>query len=271
MRGSSKAPRFEGTFEVYQVEVELYLEEREAWDVVTGAVVCDPNDANQRVDFDNKNRLAKATILRGLRGCQDDQADKVCRMATAKEMWDTIVADKTKRDFPYVSLLKGQLYTTRHVKGQPMAEYLAVMNRIRQQLRTMGTSSVTDDTCKSELVAASMCAEDLLWARKMLKELGFKKKTGKLYLDNQSTIKVCTDAVNFDGVKRFAKKSRKLAELVDKEKLEIEYVSTEETLPTCSPMRLDLKGSRSCAGYWAWRMSKAWLSVKAVQKCTGKG
>eukprot|EP00644_Phytophthora_capsici_P003371 jgi/Phyca11/507920/fgenesh2_kg.PHYCAscaffold_31_\ len=90
-------------------------------------------------------------------------------------------------------------------------------------------SSVTDDTCKSELVAASMCAEDLLWARKMLKELGFKKETGKLYLDNQSTIKVCTDAVNFDGVKRFAKKSRKLAELVDKGKLEIEYVSTEET------------------------------------------
>eukprot|EP00644_Phytophthora_capsici_P018632 jgi/Phyca11/512014/fgenesh2_kg.PHYCAscaffold_113_\ len=91
-------------------------------------------------------------------------------------------------------------------------------------------SSVTDDTCKSELVAASMCAEDLLWARKMLKELGFKKKTGKLYLDKQSTIKVCTEAGNFDGVKRFAKKSRKLAELVDKDKLEIEYVSTEENV-----------------------------------------
>eukprot|EP00644_Phytophthora_capsici_P019613 jgi/Phyca11/22046/fgenesh1_pg.PHYCAscaffold_501_\ len=150
VRGSSKAPRFEGTFEVYQVEVELYLEEREAWDVVTGAVVRDPNDANQRVDFDNKNRLAKATILRGLRGCQDDQADKVCRMATAKEMWDTIVADKTKRDFSYVSLLKGQLYTTRHVEGQPMAEYLAVMNRIRQQLRSVGTV-VTDGEMLSAL------------------------------------------------------------------------------------------------------------------------
>eukprot|EP00644_Phytophthora_capsici_P018869 jgi/Phyca11/133039/e_gw1.304.6.1 len=60
-------------------------------------------------------------------------------------MWDTIVADKTQRDFSYVSLLKGQLYATKHSKGQPMAEYLATMNRIRQQLRSMGTQHAVSD------------------------------------------------------------------------------------------------------------------------------
>ncbi|OWZ12857.1 Gag-pol Polyprotein, partial [Phytophthora megakarya] len=73
--------------------------------------------------------------------------------------------------------------------------------------------SVTDDTCKSELVAASMCVEDLLWAQKLLKELKLDAKAGKLHIDNQSTIKVCTDAGNFDGVRRYAKKSRKIAEV----------------------------------------------------------
>ncbi|POM58985.1 Copia-type Polyprotein [Phytophthora palmivora] len=87
---------------------------------------------------------------------------------------------------------------------------------------------VTDDTCKSELVAASTCVEDLIWARKLIKELGFEQEIGKLFIDNQSTIKVCTDAGNFDGVKRYAKKSRKLAELVERKKIDIEYVQTSE-------------------------------------------
>eukprot|EP00644_Phytophthora_capsici_P018728 jgi/Phyca11/132074/e_gw1.131.13.1 len=90
--------------------------------------------------------MARLTILRGLRGCHDDEADKVCSMATAREMWDTLVADKTQRDFSYVALLRAQLYSTKHVVGQPMSEYLTIMNRFRQQLRNMGpTYAVNDD------------------------------------------------------------------------------------------------------------------------------
>eukprot|EP00644_Phytophthora_capsici_P015128 jgi/Phyca11/20873/fgenesh1_pg.PHYCAscaffold_75_\ len=117
IKGNSKAPRLEGSFEVYRVEVQMYLEDREAWDVVTGAEVRHANDADLQADFDRKDRLARSTILRGLRGCQDDEAEKICTMATSKDMWDTIVADKTQRDFSYVSLLKGQLYATKHSKG----------------------------------------------------------------------------------------------------------------------------------------------------------
>eukprot|EP00644_Phytophthora_capsici_P008812 jgi/Phyca11/102244/e_gw1.6.1073.1 len=145
LRGSSKAPRFESSFEVYRVELELYLEEREAWGVVTGTELQHQNDADRQAEFDRKDRLARSTILRGLRGCQDDEAEKVCMMNSSKAMWDTIVADKTQRDFSYVSLLKGQLYTTKHTKGQPMAEYLAGMNKIRQQLRGLGANYAVSD------------------------------------------------------------------------------------------------------------------------------
>eukprot|EP00644_Phytophthora_capsici_P019787 jgi/Phyca11/22103/fgenesh1_pg.PHYCAscaffold_699_\ len=99
IKGNSKAPRLEDSFEVYRVEVQMYLEDREAWDVVTGAEVRHANDAALQADFDRKDRLARSTILRGLRGCQDDEAEKICTMATSKDMWDTIVADKTQRDF----------------------------------------------------------------------------------------------------------------------------------------------------------------------------
>eukprot|EP00644_Phytophthora_capsici_P002352 jgi/Phyca11/114698/e_gw1.27.299.1 len=125
LRGSSQAPRFESSFEVYRVELELYLEEREAWGVVTGTELRHQNDADRQAEFDRKDRLARSTILRGLRGCQDDEAEK--------------------RDFSYVSLLKGQLYTTKHTKGQPMTEYLAGMNKIRQQLRGLGANYAVSD------------------------------------------------------------------------------------------------------------------------------
>lgn len=48
--------------------------------------------------FDERGRRARATILYMLHGCQSDDANKVCGMATAKAMWDTLIGDKTQRD-----------------------------------------------------------------------------------------------------------------------------------------------------------------------------
>ncbi|OWZ12851.1 hypothetical protein PHMEG_00013923 [Phytophthora megakarya] len=58
-RGSSNPTRFEGTYELYRVELELYLNERDAWAVVSGYEVRYPTDANQQAIFDKRNRLAK--------------------------------------------------------------------------------------------------------------------------------------------------------------------------------------------------------------------
>ncbi|KAE9007479.1 hypothetical protein PR003_g5669 [Phytophthora rubi] len=92
LRGGSKPPLFEGTFELYQAELELYLADLEAWDVVTGTAVRHATDQGQQATFDRRDRLARATILRGLRGCKNDDAAKACGIALAKEMWDTLVS-----------------------------------------------------------------------------------------------------------------------------------------------------------------------------------
>jgi hypothetical protein len=80
-RGSSKAPLIEGTFELYQAELELYLADREAWDVVTGTEVRHATDQGERATFDRRDRLARAAILRRPRGCKNADTSKVCGMA----------------------------------------------------------------------------------------------------------------------------------------------------------------------------------------------
>ncbi|OWZ08946.1 hypothetical protein PHMEG_00018437 [Phytophthora megakarya] len=113
VRGSTKPPLFQGTFELYQAELELFLGERESWDLVTGAEMRHATDNDQQSLFDRKDRVARATILRGLRGCKNDDASK--------------------------------LYQCTHRPDQSMEEYLRTMTQLRQQLRNMGAEHAVSD------------------------------------------------------------------------------------------------------------------------------
>ncbi|EGZ15482.1 hypothetical protein PHYSODRAFT_507562 [Phytophthora sojae] len=118
VRGSSNPPRFEGTFELFRTELELYLGDREAWDVVTGAEQRHATDADLQRQFDQRDRVARATILR---------------------------ADKTQHEFSYAVLLRRQLYQNTHTEGQSMADYLVGMTRLRQQLQSMSSEHAISD------------------------------------------------------------------------------------------------------------------------------
>ncbi|ETP23533.1 hypothetical protein F441_03361 [Phytophthora nicotianae CJ01A1] len=156
-RGGSKPSKVEGTFEVYRVELEVYLEEREAWGVVIGTDRRHNNDADQQAAWDSRNRLARGTILRGLRGCQHNAANKVCAMATAREMWTTLVEDNTVRDYSYMMTLRSQLYALKHVQGQLMSEYLSNIGRTRQLLNIVDpTHAISDDEMARILVVGVM-------------------------------------------------------------------------------------------------------------------
>ena len=49
-------------------------------------------------------------------------------------------------------------------------------------------------------------------------------------MDNQSTVTICANVSNYDGAIRYAKKSNKIAEVVEKEKFAITYVPTEDNV-----------------------------------------
>ena len=139
MHGSKTPPRFEGAFELYQTELELYLGEQEVWDVVVGTETRHASDQTLQTEFENKDRFARATLLRGLRGCQNDDATKVCSKATAAEMWASLVSDKTQCDFSYAVMLRRQ---ASHSRGKSMADYLKKMSRLHQQQQSMGTEHI---------------------------------------------------------------------------------------------------------------------------------
>ncbi|KAG6618351.1 uncharacterized protein IUM83_01337 [Phytophthora cinnamomi] len=123
----------------------LYLGDRDAWGVVTADGTRHATDATQQAVFDKRDRLARAAILRGLRGCTNDDASEVCRMPSAKDMWDTLVSDHTQRDFSYAMLPKRQLYQCSLERGQSMADYISTMTPLRQRLRNMGVEHAISD------------------------------------------------------------------------------------------------------------------------------
>ncbi|KAG2989861.1 hypothetical protein PC128_g22852 [Phytophthora cactorum] len=76
-----------------------------------------------------------------------------------------------------------------------------------------------------------MWVEDLMCARKLLKEItGNALSCTILHVHNQSTIPVVTEHGNYQRIKRFAKKSRKIAKFVKKENIAVQYVSSEANI-----------------------------------------
>ena len=49
-------------------------------------------------------------------------------------------------------------------------------------------------------------------------------------MDNQSTLTICTNVGNYDGAIRYAKKSNKIAEMVECGDFTIKYVPTEDNI-----------------------------------------
>ncbi|OWY92770.1 polyprotein [Phytophthora megakarya] len=140
--------------------------------------------------------------------------------------------------------------TSRSISG-----YVLRLNGWSFAFKSKKQKTVTDDTCKSEIVAASACVESLLWVHELLKEVGMEMGTPELRLDNQSTLKVCDNVGNYEGVKRYAKLSHKIAELVEGNKLTLHYVPTTENIADMFTKALgsqrlsmlrELLGSRTC-------------------------
>ncbi|KAF4131478.1 gag-polypeptide of LTR copia-type [Phytophthora infestans] len=139
--GSSKPPKFDDSFEVYQMRRKLYLEQRDSWQVVTGEAIRPESDPVLHRHFDDRNRLVMETIIRGVKG---PDAQKVCIFGTAKEMWDTLIAEKTQRDFSYTVYLKHTLCTHAYTPVQKIAGYIQEMNALHQRLQHMGPSFMVD-------------------------------------------------------------------------------------------------------------------------------
>ncbi|KAE9029193.1 Retrovirus-related Pol polyprotein from transposon TNT 1-94 [Phytophthora rubi] len=97
--------------------------------------------------------------------------------------------------------------------------------------RSKKQDNVTTHTCSSELFAVYACAEVVLWAQDLLKELGVKQTIETtLFCDNQSTLKAIEINGNSDRLRNYAKVIRYVADHVDAGKLQLLYVPTTDNL-----------------------------------------
>ena len=76
--------------------------------------------------------------------------------------------------------------TSRSITG-----YFIRLNSLVFMHKSKKQGKVTTDKCRSGLIAASTCVEDLMWSRKLLKEIrGKSPSCSRLYMEKQNTISV---------------------------------------------------------------------------------
>ncbi|OWZ21936.1 hypothetical protein PHMEG_0003425 [Phytophthora megakarya] len=84
---------------------------------VGGNAAVDLNDPQ----WVEKNQFARVALLFGM---LPQDAKKVCRMATAREMWRSFEQVKTKRAYASEIRLRRDLYAATFAQGEEMEKYL---------------------------------------------------------------------------------------------------------------------------------------------------
>ncbi|KAF4127649.1 gag-polypeptide of LTR copia-type [Phytophthora infestans] len=135
----SKPPKYTeaGGFDLYHAQIEGYLAQHGCWQVVSGNAVDDPNDPQ----WIERNQYARCALLFGM---LPKDSKKVCRMATAREMWTSFEQDKTKRAYASEIRLRRDLYAAKFTPGDDMEKYLERLDDLRRQLANMN-AEVTDN------------------------------------------------------------------------------------------------------------------------------
>ncbi|KAJ8574548.1 hypothetical protein ON010_g4665 [Phytophthora cinnamomi] len=105
----------------------------ECWDVVGGTAVANPNDPQ----WTERNQFARYALLFDM---LPKDSKKICRMATAREMWNSFEQDKTKRAYASEIRLRRDLYAAKFTVGEDMEKYLERLEDMRRQLANMNAA-----------------------------------------------------------------------------------------------------------------------------------
>lgn len=143
--------RMEGSFNLFRAQLKAYLSRYGAWGIVLGELARDPTDAVQQAAYDKKDLLVRDTLLRSVK--QDD-AERICDLATPRGMWDVLDARHTKREYSNYVHVKKQLYTTMYARDQSIDKWLSELDDLRRQLYNLG--KVIDDDEMVEIVLAGV-------------------------------------------------------------------------------------------------------------------
>ena len=83
---------------------------------------------------------------------------------------------------------------------------------------------------EAEYIALSFAAQELMWLRSFLKDLGYEQKTNILNEDNQGAIALSKNPDNHSRTKHIDVRYHYIRDLVEKKKVEVNYCPTNNNL-----------------------------------------
>ena len=87
------------------------------------------------------------------------------------------------------------------------------------------------DTASAELVAASVCATHIVWARDLAEFMGFPQAAPTtLYIDNRATVALAHNPMSFSKVKHVARRHHYVRECVEDGTIAAKSISTEHNV-----------------------------------------
>lgn len=135
VRTSVKAPKMVQTYELFAVQLELYLTPMNAWRVLTGDEVRPTADPAAEVDWDERDREAKTALRNGMPSL--DAVD-VCELATSAKQWRAFTDIVTKRKYGSVIDARRQFGDDLYTPGRDMEAWLQGLKEQRRNLAKLG-------------------------------------------------------------------------------------------------------------------------------------
>jgi len=97
--------------------------------------------------------------------------------------------------------------------------------------RTKKQSIMSDSSTLSELIGAHLALRDIMWARKFLREIGFRQKhPTTLFIDNKSTLKIIANPTDSGKTRHIDIRYNMIREQVKQGHIRCEYLCTEHMI-----------------------------------------
>ena len=100
---------------------------------------------------------------------------------------------------------------------------------------------------EAEYIALSFAAQELMWLRSYLKDLGYEQQSNLLYVDNQGAITLSKNPENHSRTKHNDVRYHFVRDLVDKEKIQIHYCPTNVMLADLMSKGLTVQAMKNYA------------------------
>ena len=160
---AARINKFSGTnFHTWKFKMQMVLEERDLWDVVSGEVKLEHCTSNlDQATFKRKSRKALAIICLAM---EDSQLPLVRSAKDAHDAWSRLEGHYEKKSLANKLFLRRRFFTTMMGEGDDVLEHINRLKTLAEQLDAVGAPVSEDDLVITLLASLSESYQFLITA-----------------------------------------------------------------------------------------------------------